>query len=206
MKKLFKKLKQQKQESLTHKIFLTTLSAILTAIVLSVAGYMLNTKLPDLYYQILPAINEVSIAKIGKAYRLDTEVLNLGKGPATELTIRYTFNQKIVYYDYNYSEELNGKLPSANIKGGVASKELIIHPHRLLPQDKISAKFIFSSPKIYAKIRVFSKEGMGKPYSTWKEKITSSAKAWHNISLLGQNIAFNLGKTLGKNRKKNQQY
>ncbi len=187
-----KKQKIQHKESILHKLILTLISAAATAVIAGFVGYKLNSHLPELYYEISPALTPAYITGIGRVYRLDTAILNLGKGPATDLVIRYSFNRNIVIYDYNYSEEFNGKLPTENVKGGTGTKELILKPARLVAKDKLQAAFFFSSPSVKTEIRVIAKEGLASPYSEWQEKITQGAKFGQQMTVTGKHLAYRL--------------
>lgn len=178
------------KENLTHKIMLTALSATIMAIVGGLIGYKLNTRLPELYYQVSP------IKNIGKNYQLNVTVSNLGIAAANELTVRYSFDHKITGLDYSYSEELNGKLPSENVEGGIGNFELRLTPPRLVPKDKIEAKFYFTAPYVNYQIKVFSKEGMGQPYVKWLEKIEQSKKIGKDIVIISKNIFTKLEKNI----------
>lgn len=184
------------KENLAHKIMLTALSATIMAIVGGLIGYKLNTRLPELYYEVTPQAKQVWLKNIGKVYELDITVSNLGIAAANELTIRYAFDRKIVSLEYNYSEELNGKLPSANVEGGAGNFELRLTPPRLLPKDKLEAKFFFTTPYVNYQVKVFSKEGMGQPYIKWLEKVEKSKKIGKDILFFGKNIFTKLEKNM----------
>jgi hypothetical protein len=185
-----------RKESLAHKIMLTALSATIMAIVGGLIGYKLNTRLPELYYEVTPQVKQVWLKNIGKVYETDITISNLGIAAANELTIRYAFDHKIMNCDYNYSEKLNGKLPSANIEGGTGNFELLLTLPRLVPKDKLEAKFYFANPYINYQVKVFSKEGMGQPYVKWLEKIEKSKKIGKDIVIISKNIFTKIEKNI----------
>lgn len=181
-----KKNKPEKKETLAHKILMTAFSAGATAIAAGLVGYYLNTKLPELYWHV-----ERPVA-VNKRYMVRTQVSNLGRGLATDIRIRYACNQPIRWYFYNYSEGLNGKLPPANVIGGVSQNELILIVPRMLPQDEIPASFVFDRPSIDVKIKVFSREVSGQPYAKWQEKLNATQKISGNFSILWKSMRFQL--------------
>jgi hypothetical protein len=170
------KIEHHHKEKLSHKIMLTLFSSVVAAIAAGLLGYFLNFHTPELYYDFSPRpLNTL------RGYRVDTEVSNLGNSVATELVVRYSFNYPILLFDYDYSEGFNGCLPSANVSGGVSSKELLLMLPRQLPKDKFTAHFWFAYPFVTANIKVFSKETMGKPLKEHEERLTKRAKFWGSV-------------------------
>lgn len=181
-----KKDKKEKKETLAHKIIMTIVSAGVTATAAGLVGYYLNTKLPELYWQIEQP------TKTNKRYMLKTRVSNLGRGLATDIRIRYAFNQPIRWYFYNYSEGLNGRLPATNVIGGVSQNELILIVPRMLSQDEVPATFVFDKPSVNVTLKIFSKEVSGQPYSQWQDKLNNTQKILSNISVFGKSLLYRL--------------
>lgn len=119
-----------------------------------------------------------------------TQVANLGRGLATDIRIRYAFNQPIRWYFYNYSEGLNGKLPPGNIVGGVSQNELILIVPRLLPNDELPASFAFDTPSVSYTVKIFSKEVVGRPYSQWRDKLSITQKILNNFLVLWKSFLY----------------
>jgi hypothetical protein len=182
-----RKIEQHHKEKLTHKIALALLSSMAAAIVAGLLGYRLNIHSPELYFDASPRP-----ASTLRGYRVDTTITNLGNSAATELVIRYSFDYPILAFDYDYSEGWNGRLPSANISGGVSEKELLLTPPRLLPKDKLEAHFLFAYPFVATNIKVFSRETMGKPLKERVEQLTRRAEFWHKIGVFVQNFFYRL--------------
>ncbi len=176
------------KESFLHKLTTTVISAAVMATVGGILGYQLNSHLPEIYYHILP------VTPTGKHYRGNIEVSNLGRGPATQIVIRYTFDETIQYCTYNYSEALNGRLASENISGGKGYHEFLIKIPRLLPKDTLSASFYFKNEPKNGQVKVFAEEVVGRPYSDWTEKITSPERFKTQAKLLTNSLRYRIQK------------
>ena len=176
-----KKKEEPKKISFLHHFLTTAFSAILTAVVAGLLGYYLNTKLPELYFY------ADSPQKHGSVIKIETDVVNYGRGPATEIKVRYSFSKPVLRYSYSYSEGFTGALPSGNIIIGPTHKEIMFIVPRMMPQDKLPAIFVFKDQPVI-KIKVFSKEVMGQPFSKWQTKKTRGEKVLAKI----QNIVASL--------------
>jgi hypothetical protein len=170
-----------RRQGLVHTLTMAVLPAAMAAMVAGIIGYKLNTRMPELYYEVSPKYVPAHITGVSGGFKIDVNVMNLGNSPATEMTVRYAFNQEILAYDYSYSEGLNGKLPYENVSGGVGEKEVMLTPPRLSPKDKIEAYFVFGRPVINTQVKVFSKETQGKPLSERVEPLSYGAKLWNKI-------------------------
>ncbi len=177
------------KEKISQKVMLTILGSCATALVAGLLGYKLNMHVPELYYDIAP--RPVSTLQ---GYQVKTAVSNLGNAAATDLVIRYSFNKPIIGFDYVYSEGFNGKLPSANISGGISEKELLLTPQRLLQSDTLEATFTFAYPVVSGNIRIFSRETSGRPLSERTERLTKRAEFWHKLTLSVQNFFYKVKK------------
>jgi hypothetical protein len=176
------------KESLLHKVVTTAVSAAVMASVAGFIGYKLNSHIPELYYNLEAPVKQNS------RYVVKTEISNVGNSLATEVIIRYTFDQEIYYCNYNYSEGLEGKLPASNVEGGKGKKELLLNVPRMLPEERLKASFVFNKPEVTGSIKVYSKEVVGRPYSEWKEAANVKEKFLHQLAVVTKSLSYRLSR------------